>query len=226
MNVISLRSEDINVIYKTPVHSLKLPQFTLVTSVNFKNGYGESKPHKTSYHIILLFFFWTFCKLSDYDSDEPAKASTLVRLHGTFMVLAWILSASLGHVIARYFKRTWMIWRVYKYDVWFVVWIKFKTPRLVIFNSIICIQIHVSCMSFVWLFTLLGFLMILIDLKTVISSWHNIIGFIIVLITVVHPLAAIFGPDIDSKYYKRFYLGHLVVGSFLHLLASKNYLYW
>lgn len=66
----------------------------------------------------------------DDDTDEPGQVSTLGRLHGTFMVLAWILSASLGHVIARYFKRTWMIWRIYKYDVWFVVCLKFESNEV------------------------------------------------------------------------------------------------
>lgn len=68
--------------------------------------------------------------------------------------------------------------------------------------------------------------MIVIDVKTVTASWHNIIGMVIVLVTFVHPFTVFFWPDTDSKYYKRFYLGHFVVGSLLHLFSSESLLSW
>lgn len=77
-------------------------------------------------------------------------------------------------------------------------------------------------MGFVWLSSILGFLMIVIDLKTITSSFHSISGIFVVLITFVQPIAAIFGPNTNSKYYKRFYLGHFVLGLLLHGFASIN----
>lgn len=79
-------------------------------------------------------------------------------------------------------------------------------------------------MGLVWLFTVVGFLMIVIDLKTINASWHSIIGILIVFFTFVQPIAAMLGPDTTSQYYERFYLGHFVLGSLLHVFASK-YIY-
>ncbi|XP_063706019.1 putative ferric-chelate reductase 1 homolog [Culicoides brevitarsis] len=130
------------------------------------------------------------------------EGSTLLRLHGTFMVLGWILAASVGHVIARYFKKTWMIWRIYSYDVWFVI--------------------HVCCMGALWLFTLIGFLVVVIDVKGLRAGWHEIIGIFLVLCTLAFPIAVFYGPDKESPYYKKWNMGHFAVGSGLHVIAIIN----
>ena len=39
--------------------------------------------------------------------ELKAKSDILLRLHGAFMIAAWIGAASLGMMVARYFKQTW-----------------------------------------------------------------------------------------------------------------------
>lgn len=51
-----------------------------------------------------------------------AGASTLLlRLHGAFMVTAWIGTTSLGILLARYFKQTWVGSQLCGKDQWFAV---------------------------------------------------------------------------------------------------------
>lgn len=51
-----------------------------------------------------------------------SEASKLMyRLHGVFMVTAWIGTASIGMMLARYFKPSWKGKRLYGKDLWFAV---------------------------------------------------------------------------------------------------------
>lgn len=45
----------------------------------------------------------------------------LLRLHGAFMIAAWIGTTSLGIVLARYFKQTWVGSSLCGKDLWFAV---------------------------------------------------------------------------------------------------------
>jgi hypothetical protein len=49
------------------------------------------------------------------------SSGTLVKLHGTFMVTAWMLAASCGLLLARYYKLTWVGKQIMGKDLWFVV---------------------------------------------------------------------------------------------------------
>lgn len=58
--------------------------------------------------------------LSDVRSLKTAD-KLLVRLHGAFMIAAWIGTASIGIVLARYFKQTWVESSLCAKDLWFAV---------------------------------------------------------------------------------------------------------
>lgn len=45
----------------------------------------------------------------------------LKQTHGALMVIAWLISGSIGLLMPRYMKRTWLGWSFYKKDMWFVV---------------------------------------------------------------------------------------------------------
>lgn len=45
----------------------------------------------------------------------------LLRLHGAFMLTAWIGTASLGMLLARYFRQTWVGSQLCGKDQWFAV---------------------------------------------------------------------------------------------------------
>ena len=48
-------------------------------------------------------------------------SGTLVKLHGAFMVAAWMFAASCGILFARYFRLTWVGKQFMGKDLWFVV---------------------------------------------------------------------------------------------------------
>uniref|UniRef100_T1I4J4 Cytochrome b561 domain-containing protein n=1 Tax=Rhodnius prolixus TaxID=13249 RepID=T1I4J4_RHOPR len=58
--------------------------------------------------------------LSDVRSLKTAD-KLLVRLHGAFMIAAWIGTASIGIVLARYFKQTWVESSLCAKDLWFAL---------------------------------------------------------------------------------------------------------
>ncbi len=45
----------------------------------------------------------------------------LKQLHGSFMVIAWLMAASVGMLMPRYMKKTWVSKQFMKKDLWFVV---------------------------------------------------------------------------------------------------------
>ena len=45
----------------------------------------------------------------------------LVKVHGALMVAAWLIAASMGITIARYFRQTWVGKTIMGKDLWFVV---------------------------------------------------------------------------------------------------------
>lgn len=50
-----------------------------------------------------------------------AKSNLLYRLHGAFMLAAWIGCAGTGMLVARYFKKTWVGTQSCGKDIWFAV---------------------------------------------------------------------------------------------------------
>ncbi len=45
----------------------------------------------------------------------------LKQLHGSFMVVAWLMAASIGVLMPRYMKKTWVGKQIMKKDRWFIV---------------------------------------------------------------------------------------------------------
>lgn len=58
-----------------------------------------------------------FAELSAVESNR----GTLVKLHGAFMVTAWMFAASCGILFARYFRQTWVGKQFMGKDLWFIV---------------------------------------------------------------------------------------------------------
>ncbi|XP_059609941.1 putative ferric-chelate reductase 1 homolog [Phlebotomus argentipes] len=137
----------------------------------------------------------------DIDLDLPDGA-TLIKLHGTFMVIAWLGTTSMGILIARYFKRTWVNRQIFGTEAWFF-W-------------------HRACMLFTWTFTLIAFIMIFID----VDGWsygeapHAILGTITTILCFFHPILAMFRPSLGDDKRKYFNWGHRFGGVLAHLLAT------
>lgn len=54
-------------------------------------------------------------------STIKAASKLLLRLHGAFMLAAWIGTASVGMLLARYFRQTWVGTTMCGKDLWFAV---------------------------------------------------------------------------------------------------------
>lgn len=59
-------------------------------------------------------------KLSDVSAVGSAS-KLLIRLHGSFMLAAWIGTASVGILLARYYRQTWVGTTMMGKDLWFAV---------------------------------------------------------------------------------------------------------
>lgn len=97
--------------------------------------------------------------LTDPSPVREAPLSPLVLTHGSFMIVAWIGLASIGIVMARHFKTSWPKRKIFGQDVWFI-W-------------------HVLCMFFTWALTLIGFILIFVDVGRWNASVHSIMGCVV-----------------------------------------------
>lgn len=76
------------------------------------------------------------------------RSVLLLRLHAAFMLTAWIGAASVGILLARYFKQTWVGSSLCGKDQWFAVCpseVKVKSNMILILCSISVAQILYDC---------------------------------------------------------------------------------
>lgn len=103
---------------------------TIVNNVKFdltKQSYflllasgSKIRPSTVDYHDIVRLSSQGPLKLSEV-ANVAGKSKILLRLHGAFMITAWIGTASIGILLARYFKQTWVGSSLCGKDIWFGV---------------------------------------------------------------------------------------------------------
>jgi len=54
-------------------------------------------------------------------SNVGGQSKTLYRIHGAFMIAAWICYAGSGMLVARFYKKTWVGKQSCGKDIWFSV---------------------------------------------------------------------------------------------------------
>ncbi|KAL7042708.1 hypothetical protein ACKWTF_001253 [Chironomus riparius] len=129
--------------------------------------------------------------------NEPQNVFILI--HGSFMIVSWIGLTSIGIVFARYFKKSWTNKKACGQDVWFI-W-------------------HVICMFLSWTLTIAGFIVIFVYRGEWSTSAHAIIGCIVLGLTVIQPIGAVFRPDANSRSRSLFNWLHQAFGNITHALA-------
>lgn len=104
-----------------------------------------------------------------------SKSRLYIVLHGSFMIGAWIFCASLGIMFSRYYKQTWTSCRIFNLDQWFI-W-------------------HRSLMILVWCLSIVGLVLIIVDVggltSTILHNPHGIMGFISCGLAFLQPLLAL-----------------------------------
>lgn len=78
------------------------------------------RPSTVDYHDIVRLASQQSLKLSEV-TNVAGRSKLLLRLHGAFMITAWIGTASIGILLARYFKQTWVGSSLCGKDIWFAV---------------------------------------------------------------------------------------------------------
>nr|CAH0100348.1 unnamed protein product [Daphnia galeata] len=133
----------------------------------------------------------------------------LKQLHGSFMVIAWLMAASTGLLMPRYMKKTWVGKQFMKKDLWFVY--------------------HRGLMVLAWTLTVAGFIIIFVDVggwvsESVSENPHPLIGCITTVLAFIQPFMALMrpGPNAPKRYI--FNWAHMLVGYSAHILASNDYL--
>ncbi|KAG6443425.1 putative ferric-chelate reductase 1 homolog [Manduca sexta] len=138
--------------------------------------------------------------LSTVGAAAPAS-KILLKLHGSFMLLAWLGTASLGILLARYFKQTWAGKQLGGKDIWFAY--------------------HRILMVGTWSLTMVGFILILAEVRgwTGGDNPHAITGIVTVILCFIQPIGAYFRPHPGTKNRSIFNWAHWFVGNAAHILG-------
>lgn len=125
----------------------------------------------------------------------------LLRLHGAFMLTAWIGTASLGIVLARYFRQTWVGSQLCGKDQWFA-W-------------------HRFLMVLTWVLTMAGFVIIFVEIGgwSKVDNPHAILGVVTTVLCFLQPIGAYFRPHPGTKRRPLFNWVHWLGGNLAHIIA-------
>ncbi|XP_045030123.1 putative ferric-chelate reductase 1 homolog [Daphnia magna] len=132
------------------------------------------------------------------------ESRILKQLHGSFMVVAWLVAASVGVLMPRYMKKTWVGKQFMKKDLWFVF--------------------HRGLMVIAWTLTVAGFIIIFIDVggwvsESVSENPHPLIGCITTVLAFIQPFMALMRPLPNAPNRYIFNWAHMLVGYSAHTLA-------
>ncbi|XP_060594887.1 putative ferric-chelate reductase 1 isoform X2 [Ruditapes philippinarum] len=147
--------------------------------------------------------------LSHKVSKESDSASPLIKLHGSLMVVAWVLCSSIGVVIARHFKSMAHGKMMCNVRYWFAI------HRTLMFVVLLCVII-----AFVAIFYEIGgFSQISADPGKEYTKAHPYLGIIVTCLTLLNPIMALFRPPVDHQHRPIFNWAHFSVGTAAHIIA-------
>ncbi|PAA61009.1 hypothetical protein BOX15_Mlig031703g1 [Macrostomum lignano] len=141
------------------------------------------------------------------DSVGPASTGG-AKAHGCLMVLAWVLCASVGMLLARYYKTQWPSRLLGKELAWF--------------------QVHRALMASCCILTLISFIVIFADvagysaLDDLPDLVHPVLGIIVTILTLANPLISLCRCHPDSDRRPWFNWTHWIVGTIAYILAVIN----
>lgn len=184
------------------VSTVKGQKFDLINEkyhLLLATGSSADSTH-VSYHDIGRHVSGTPLALADVASVK-GSSKLLLRLHGAFMLTAWIGTASLGILLARYFRQTWVGSQLCGKDQWFA-W-------------------HRFFMVLTWALTVAGFVIIFVEIGgwSQVDNPHAIIGLVTTILCFLQPIGAFFRPHPGSKNRPVFNWLHWLGGNLAHILA-------
>lgn len=132
-----------------------------------------------------------------------------IQLHGSFAIIAWMVMANLGFIIARYYKPLLPSKQCFGADVWFLI--------------------HRILMVSASILTITAFIIIIYDHtgkfdvgSTSFQNAHPYIGIIIFCFVIINPAIGFLRPAKDHRFRPVFYWMHFSIGCGAMLLALIN----
>ncbi|KAJ8673430.1 hypothetical protein QAD02_004692, partial [Eretmocerus hayati] len=135
------------------------------------------------------------------DVGRLASASDLLtRLHGALMLVSWLGTASVGMLLARYYRQTWVNSQFCGKDQWFA-W-------------------HRMFMFLTWVMTIAAFILIMVELGEWSSATnHASFGLATIILCFIQPFMAAMRPHPGSSKRALFNWIHWLVGNAAHICA-------
>merc|ERR1719369_154587 len=139
-------------------------------------------------------------------SNAGAKSDLLVKLHGLFMLMAWLGCAGAGMIMARYFKQTWKGKQIFGADRWFQAHRLFMVSAVILtVAAVVVIVIEVGVTP--------------LNIEHLSTNAHPIIGLICVILAIIQPIMAAFRPHPGDSGRKLFNWAHWGVGNMAHVFG-------
>ncbi|KAG5668133.1 hypothetical protein PVAND_016085 [Polypedilum vanderplanki] len=132
-------------------------------------------------------------------SERP---KTFINLHASLMIVAWLGVSAVSGLLPRYYKKNWLKKSIFKKDLWFAF--------------------HVGLMYLTLILTLIGSIIIYIELDgiSVTLNPHWIFGIVTILLMISQVVYALFRPSPLSKYRSFFNTAHWVLGNCAQTTAT------
>ncbi|XP_057330405.1 putative ferric-chelate reductase 1 homolog [Microplitis mediator] len=138
-------------------------------------------------------------KLADI-REIVASSDLLIRIHGALMIASWIGTASIGILMARYYKQTWLRSPLCGKDQWFA-W-------------------HRFFMILTWSMTIAAFVIIFVELGTwSTETLHASLGLATTVLAFVQPFMAALRPHPGTPRRPLFNWAHWFIGNAAHICA-------
>jgi hypothetical protein len=134
----------------------------------------------------------------------------LVKAHGCLMIIAWMMSASLAIIMARYYKPMWPNDRMCGHRIWFAV--------------------HRGCMIVAMVCTIIGFILIFVhvggyaQMPDLPPKAHPPLGITVTILVILNPLIAACRPNPKAGRRPLFNWFHWLFGTAGHVLATPTIL--
>ncbi|XP_008208684.1 putative ferric-chelate reductase 1 homolog isoform X1 [Nasonia vitripennis] len=136
--------------------------------------------------------------LSDVGSGLGSASDLLIRIHGGLMLASWIGTASVGMLLARYYRQTWVASQLCGKDQWFA-W-------------------HRFFMFLTWSMTLAAFVIIFVELESWSSAtYHASVGLATTILCFIQPFMAAMRPHPGAPKRALFNWAHWFVGNAAHI---------
>merc|ERR1719369_1919673 len=139
-------------------------------------------------------------------TNAGARSYILFKLHGLFMLMAWIGCAGAGMIMARYFKQTWKGKQIFGEDRWFQAHMLFMDCAVVLTVAamvVIVIEVGVDPLN----------------IQHLSMNAHPVIGLICVILAIIQPIMAAFRPHPGDSGRKIFNWAHWGVGNMAYVFG-------